>query len=152
MLRVQLGELRYKQLYVVCEAFTFDTSVAHGRIIAAHEKPRGERVQERPDMMGASLTILTYPGGAQCANSTFTAALFLLAVVVSFGLQGNPPRAADAAKPATQKLEYRIVNGGLVTAGKTLSDLGEQGWEVCGVVPGTATESDKEVIFKRPKQ
>jgi hypothetical protein len=39
MLCIQLGELLYKQLYVVSEAFTFDTGIAHGRIIAAHEKP-----------------------------------------------------------------------------------------------------------------
>jgi hypothetical protein len=42
MLCLQLGELRYKQLYVLGEAFTFDTSVAHGHIVAAHKNPAGK--------------------------------------------------------------------------------------------------------------
>ena len=84
-------------------------------------------------------------------KSTVAVALVFLAVVVWFGLQGSPPRAAEA-KPAVQKLEYRIVNWGLISAGKTLSDLGDQGWEICGVVPDTRATSDAAVIFKRSKQ
>jgi hypothetical protein len=38
-------------------------------------------------------------------KSTVGIALLLLAVIAWFGFQGNPPRAADAAKPAVQKLE-----------------------------------------------
>ncbi len=85
-------------------------------------------------------------------KSTLTVALVLLAVAVWFGLQGNPPRAADAPKPAVQKLEYHVVSWSLVNAGVTLKDLGDQGWEMCGVVPEHPSTGDTAVIFKRPKQ
>jgi hypothetical protein len=82
-------------------------------------------------------------------KSTFTVALLLLVVTAWFGVQSNSPRAADA-KPAPQKLEYRTLSWNAVTLqGQTLNDLGDQGWEMCGDVPGTAYTT---LIFKRPKQ
>jgi hypothetical protein len=81
-------------------------------------------------------------------KSTFTAALVLLAVIAWFGLQGSPPQAADN-KPV-QKLEYRRVTWGFEND-KTMSDMGAQGWEICGVVPN-AKVSETVVMFKRAMQ
>jgi hypothetical protein len=82
-------------------------------------------------------------------KSTFTIALVLLAVAVWFGLHDNSPRAADAAKPAAQKWEYLQRNWEILANDKNgLNDLGDKGWEMCGISPGRFTE----VIFKRPKQ
>ena len=83
-------------------------------------------------------------------------ALLLLTVIAWFGSQGKPPRTADSTKPAlqpaTQKLEYlRRYWTSFGTDATGLNALGAQGWEVCGVVPGTSS-TDREVIFKRPKQ
>ena len=82
-------------------------------------------------------------------KSTFAVALVFLAVVVWFGLQGSPPRAAEA-KPAVQKLEYRHLSwNATVLEGQTLNELGDQGWEFCGTVRG---DNYTSLIFKRPKQ
>jgi hypothetical protein len=65
------------------------------------------------------------------------------------GLQGNSPQ--DAVPPAgAQKFEYKTIlwgGGGDIS----LSALGAQGWEMCGVVPEQPT-ANTIVIFKRPKQ
>jgi hypothetical protein len=82
-------------------------------------------------------------------KSTFTVALTLLAVFAWFGLQGSPPHAA--VPPAgVQKFEYKktLWSG---QSESSLSALGAQGWEMCGVVPEQPTENTV-VIFKRPKQ
>ena len=81
---------------------------------------------------------------------TFAVALVLLAVIAWFGLQGSPPRAADAAKPAMQKFEYKNIDW--ATAQTGLSNYGVDGWEVCGVVPNPSTVDNSTVILKRPKQ
>ncbi len=82
-------------------------------------------------------------------KSAFAIALFLLAVIAWFGFQGNPPRAADAAKPAAQKLEYLQRSWEVLANDKNgMNDLGDKGWEMCGISPGRFTT----VIFKRPKQ
>jgi hypothetical protein len=55
-------------------------------------------------------------------------------------------------QPATTRFEYfRQYWTSLGTDAMGLNALGEQGWEVCGVVPGTSS-SEREVIFKRAKQ
>jgi hypothetical protein len=81
----------------------------------------------------------------------FVLALPLLVAIAWLGLHGNSPRAAEAAKPAVQKLEYRQVNWNLLQVGATLKDLGAEGWEMCGVIPEEPS-ADTAVIFKRPKQ
>jgi hypothetical protein len=88
-------------------------------------------------------------------KSTFTVALVLLAVLVWFGLQGGQPRAADAAKPAAQKFEYKQDEWSHLDGGSTLNVLGDEGWEMCGVIPKRVSSprpDDAVVIFKRPKQ
>jgi hypothetical protein len=94
-------------------------------------------------------------------KSTFTFALILLAVVAWFGLQGSPPRAADAVKPVVQKFDY-LQRNWLDVAGRQtpmgsgqgdprgLNELGDKGWELCGVIG--APPQSVTVVFKRPKQ
>jgi hypothetical protein len=81
-------------------------------------------------------------------KSTFVLAMFLLVVTAWLGVQGNSPRAADA-KPAVQKWEYQKISWSVTSEGDTLNQLGDKGWEMCGVVPGAAYTT---LIFKRPKQ
>jgi hypothetical protein len=83
-------------------------------------------------------------------KSAFSAALVLLAVIAWFGLQGSPPRAADSAKPAVQKFEYKTVDWGSAQYG--LNQYGAEGWELCGVVPDRSATINSTVILKRPKQ
>ena len=97
-------------------------------------------------------------------KSTFGLALSLLVTIAWLGLQGNQPRAADAAKPAVQKWEYYIIEKvflnskdksdfakqGLDTLG--FDKLGNDGWEICGTpVFGESTQSFT-AVFKRPKK
>lgn len=101
-----------------------------------------------PGMMREPLSPL-FISEALMRKSTFAVTLFLLAVISWFGC-GSPR--VGGAKPAVQKLEYlRRYWTSFGIDEKGLNDLGDQGWEVCGVVPGSAA-SDREVIFKRPKQ
>jgi len=81
-------------------------------------------------------------------KSTFAVAVLLLVGIAWLGLQGNSPRAADA-KPAVQKWEYQKISWSVTSEGDTLNQLGDKGWEMCGVVPGAAYTT---LIFKRPKQ
>ena len=83
-------------------------------------------------------------------KSTFAVALILLAVIAWFGLQGRPPNAAVAANPATQNFEYRKVTWGSENE-STLSALGAQGWDMCGVIPNPIVH-ETVVMFKRAKQ
>jgi hypothetical protein len=55
----------------------------------------------------------------------------------------NPasPGQAPAARPGW---EYKTFQGNIVGANSPLQELGQQGWELCGVEPGL-------YIFKRPK-
>jgi hypothetical protein len=82
-------------------------------------------------------------------KSTFVLAVLLLAAIAWIGLQGNSPRAADAAKPAAQKFEYMQTDW--QDAEKELNNLGRNGWEVCGVIPNQI-QWQSVVIYKRPAQ
>jgi hypothetical protein len=89
-------------------------------------------------------------------KSSFVLALVFLVVIAWFGLQSNSPRAADA-KPVVQKVEYLHRGWNEVNAvwppdaADGLKDLGDHGWELCGVIPKTSG-GDADLIFKRPKQ
>jgi hypothetical protein len=85
-------------------------------------------------------------------NVAFAICVSVLTTVIGC----NQPSAGDSgrspAKLAAPKLEYmREYWTSLGTDAAKLNTLGEQGWEVCAVVPGTSG-SDREVVFKRPKQ
>ena len=67
-------------------------------------------------------------------KSTFALAMLLLVVIAWLGLQGNSPRAADA-KPAVPRWEYQKISWSVTSEGETLNQLGDKGWEMCGVVP-----------------
>ena len=91
-------------------------------------------------------------------KSTFALAVSFLAAFVWFGAQLNQPRAAeDAAKPASQKWEYRWQQSEHASAA-SLNEIGEQGWEACGVSTetrnqnGTTTDSHTYVLLKRAKR
>ena len=76
----------------------------------------------------------------------FGVAFSLFVLVAWFG-QNSPPKAAD--NRAVQQFEYhRIRWGG--ESDQTMSTLGSQGWEMCGVVPKQPVE-ETVVIFKRAK-
>ena len=81
-------------------------------------------------------------------KSTFAVAMLLLVVIAWLGLQGNSPRAADA-KRVVPRWEYQKISWSVTSEGDTLNQLGDKGWEMCGVVPGAAYTT---LIFKRPKQ
>jgi hypothetical protein len=85
---------------------------------------------------------------------TFAIALMFLVAAAWLSMRNNLSHAADA-KPVVQKLEYlqhtwielnEQPNGGH----SLLEDLGNQGWEMCGVIP--VSGSNAYVILKRPKQ
>jgi hypothetical protein len=98
-------------------------------------------------MIGNFVTPLLIPE-APMRKSTFALAVLLLVVIAWLGLPGNSPRAADA-KPAVQKWEYQKISWSVTSEGETLNQLGDKGWEMCGVVPGPSYTT---LIFKRPKQ
>jgi hypothetical protein len=83
-------------------------------------------------------------------KSTFVLAVLLLVAIAWIGLQGSSPRAADAAKPVAQKLEYKTIDWG--SAQYSLNQYGVDGWELCGVVPDRSATINSTVILKRPKQ
>ncbi|HEV3415717.1 MAG TPA: hypothetical protein VG056_02855 [Pirellulales bacterium] len=84
-------------------------------------------------------------------KSTFAIALVLFAVVLWFGLEGKPPRAAGT-EPTPHRFEYSIGTFGDLTENnrKGLKDLGDNGWEMCGVA-SSGEPKNALVIFKRPK-
>jgi hypothetical protein len=98
------------------------------------------------------------PLEAAMRKSTFALAVSFLAALVWFGAQLNQPRAAeDAGKHAIQKWEYRWQQSEN-TSPASLNEMGEQGWEACGVSHqtqnqnGTTTVSVTYVLLKRQKQ
>ncbi len=83
-------------------------------------------------------------------KSTFAIALVFLATIVWLGLQGNQPQAADNAKPAAQKWEYKVVESNLEFKDADLNAIGDKGWEICGL--DFNLQAHNTVVFKRPKQ
>lgn len=60
------------------------------------------------------------------------------------------PGQATAAQAVTA-WEYETFQGNIVGADRPLEELGQKGWELCGVVPGER-QVDSFYIFKRPKR
>jgi hypothetical protein len=76
--------------------------------------------------------------------------LFVAACVVAgLLILWNPesPGQAPAARAATA-WEYETFRGNIVGANSPLKELGQQGWELCGVLP--VDQVDALYIFKRP--
>jgi len=79
----------------------------------------------------------------------FALALLILVVIAWCGSQSKSPYAADA-KPPVQRFEYaqHFYNEIEHIEGQPnllLKELGDKGWEMCGVVGNS-------VFFKRPRQ
>ncbi len=87
-------------------------------------------------------------------KSTFVIALLFLVAIAWLGLQSRSPYAADA-KPPVNGFEYVKHNWTELTPVEgrpdLLKELGDKGWEMCGVVPMHGY-SEAAVYFKRPKQ
>ena len=54
-------------------------------------------------------------------------------------------------KPAVQQFEYKHAEWFSLES-NLLSSLGDEGWEMCGVIPVSSGLERTVVIFKRPKQ
>jgi hypothetical protein len=82
-------------------------------------------------------------------KSTFALALSFLSAIVWFGSQLNQPHAAEDAKPARQKWEYRVdILQGRSVPQEQLNRDGEDGWELCAIYN---YQNDRLLYFKRPK-
>ncbi len=86
-------------------------------------------------------------------KSTFALALSFLVAIAWFGMRVNQPRAAEDAKPAVQKWEYRLgqlnaTNRSLAT--DDLNKLGNDGWELSSATQLNGL--DTILIMQRPKQ
>ncbi len=88
-------------------------------------------------------------------RSTFALALSLLAAMAWFGMQGSQPRAAEDAKPAVQKWEYRLEQMNVSNrplAAENLNKLGNDGWELATAVQLSGGGYETVYTLKRPKQ
>jgi hypothetical protein len=62
--------------------------------------------------------------------------------------------ASHGQAPAAQAVtawEYKTFEGNIVGANSPLKEFGQEGWELCGIVPGER-QAGTLYIFKRPKR